>query len=77
MYYTSLCYIVLVQRTYELTGRCSRFPLSRQAAHVAGITDKPESMVTPIINHCTICCTVCNGYCAVGWSSRFPAVDYK
>ena len=75
MYYTSLGCIVLVQVTYKLAVRCFRFPLSRQAAHVAGITDKPEPSVALIVIHLTVCCAVCNGHGAVVWSNRFPAVD--
>ena len=77
MYYTSLGYIVLVQVTYKLAVWCFRFPLSRQATHVARITVKTESSVAPIVNLCTKCCAICNVHCSVGRRNRFPAVDYN
>ena len=46
--------------TYDFAGRCSRFPLSRQVAHAACITDKPEPCVAPKLNICPIFCAVCS-----------------
>ena len=63
MYYQTAIYNnvegKLIQETYKLTVRVSRFPSSGEVARAVRITDKPEPCVAAKVSPCTIFCTVC------------------